>query len=42
MRDSTTLTKNKVKEAKTAIENKFEEINININVKQSVKNLESK
>ena len=42
MRDSTPLTKNKVKEAKTAIENKFEEINTNIiNVKQSVKNLES-
>ena len=41
--DSTTLTKNKVKETKTAMENKFEEINTNIiNVKQSVKKLESK
>ena len=41
--DSTTLIKNKVKETKTAIENKFEEINTNIiNVKQSVKKLESK
>ena len=40
---STTLTKNKVKETKTAMENKFEEINTNIiNVKQSVKKLESK
>ena len=41
--DSTTLIKNKVKETKTAIENKFDEINTNIiNVKQSVKKLESK
>ena len=41
--DSTTLTKNNVKETKTALENKFEEINTNIiNVKQSVKKLESK
>ena len=41
--DSTTLTKNKVKETKTAMENKFEEINTNIiNVKQSVKKWESK
>ena len=42
--DSTTLTKKKVKETKTAMENKFEEINTNIyNVKQqSVKKLESK
>ena len=41
--DSTTLTKNNVKETKTALENKFEEINANIsNVKQSVKKLESK
>ena len=42
--DSNTLTKNKVKETKTAMENKFEEINTNIyNVKQqSVKKLESK
>ena len=42
--DSTTLTKKKVKETKTAMENKFEEINSNIyNVKQqSVKKLESK
>ena len=37
------MTKNKVKETKTAMENKFEEINTNIiNVKQSVKKLESK
>ena len=36
------MTKNKVKETKTAMENKFEEINTNIiNVKQSVKKLES-
>ena len=41
--DSNTLTKNKVKETKTAMENKFEEINTNIfNVKQSLKKLESK
>ena len=41
--DSTTLTKNKVKETKTAMENKFVEINTNIiNVKESVKKLESK
>ena len=41
--DSTTLTKNNIKETKTALENKFEEINTNIiNVKQSVKKLESK
>ena len=37
------MTKNKVKETKTAMENKFEEINTNIfNVKQSLKKLESK
>ena len=41
--DNTTLTKNKVKETKTVMENKFEEINTNIiNVKQSDKKLESK
>ena len=41
--DSTTMTKNKVKETKIAMENKFEEINTNIiNIKQSVKKLESK
>ena len=41
--DSTKLTKNNVKETKTALENKFEEINTNIsNVKLSVKKLESK
>ena len=38
MLDSTTFPKNKLKETKTAMENKFEEINTNIiNVKQSVK-----
>ena len=37
------MSKNKVKETKTAMENKFEEINKNIiNVKQSVTKLESK
>ena len=37
------MTKNKVKETKTVMENKFEEINTNIiNVKQSDKKLESK
>ena len=41
--DNTTLTKNKVRETKTVMENKFEEINTNIiNVKQSDKKLESK
>ena len=41
--DSTTLTTNKVKGTKTAMESKFEEINTNIaNIKQSVKKLESK
>ena len=40
--DCTTLIKNKVKETRTAMENKFVEINTNIiNVKQSVKKLES-
>ena len=37
------MTKNKVKETKTVMENKFEEINTNIiNVEQSDKKLESK
>ena len=41
--ESTALTKNNVKETKTALENKFEEISTNIiKVKQSVQKLESK